>query len=211
MSRKTFFVFISILTVATVVFFRVQGGEAQSSQPAVCVNPTTPEIAQACAEYAVESQKLVELQSQLNQQKQKSGSLQKNVNTLISQISSTQNKIKEKITSIGTLSNQISQKAKAIDDLSAELSREHQSLQQLIKKTNEIDQKGATYVLFSNDSVSDFYKDLDDFLSIKQSLYSSLDKIKQIKSLTEDQKEQLLDKQSQAQDAKAALESEKNN
>lgn len=210
MSRKAFFVASLIMSVCGGVLVGVRYvAQAQSTQPAVCINPSTPEIAQACAEYATESKKLIELQSQLNQQKQKSGTLQKNVNTLISQIAATQSKIKDKINAIGTLTTQINQKSKAIDDLSAELDREHQSLHQLIKRTDEIDQKGATYVLFSNDSVSGFYKDLDDFLSIKESLYSSLDKIKQIKSLTEDQKEQLQDKQSQAQDAKAALESEK--
>lgn len=208
---KRFFIWTigSMVLFGSVAALVVPRVGAQSSQPAVCVNPSTPEIAQACQEFAVESKKLLELQSQLNQQKQKSGVLQKNVNVLLGQIASTQNKIKEKINGIATLSTQIKQKSKAIDDLSAELDREHQSLRQLLKKTNEIDQKGATYVVFSNDSVSDFYKDLDDFLSIKQSLYASLDKIKNIKSLTEDQKQDLQDKQFQAIDAKAALEDEK--
>lgn len=210
MSKRTFFVASSILiSVFSIIFLNIRVTEAQTSKPAVCTNPASPEIAQACAEYDVETQKLAQLQSQLNQQKQKSGSLQKNVNLLLSQISATQTKIKDKITAISNLTNQIKQKAKTIDDLSSELDREHQSLQQLLKKTNEIDQMGATYVLFSDDSVSDFYKDLDDFLSIKQSLYSSLDKIKQIKSLTEEQKQDLQDKQYQAIDAKAALEDEK--
>ena len=204
MRRNTFFIF-----ALAVIFFSVHHAYAQTTQPAVCVNPSTPDIAQACQEYSVESAKLVELQKQLSEQKLKSGSLQKNVNSLISQITQTQGKIKEKISTIGTLSAQITQKAKAINDLSSELDREHESLRQLIKNTNEVDQMGATYVLLSANSVSKFYKDLDDFLSIKQSLYASLGKIKQIKSLTEDQKAQLQDKQFQALDAKAALESQK--
>lgn len=182
---------------------------AQSTQPAVCANPTSEDIAQACRDYAVETVKLKELQAQLSQQKAKSGTLQQNVNGIISQINSTQTKIRDKISSIGKLSQEIGQKSKAITDLSAELEREHASMAQIIKRTNELDQKGAAYVLFSTDSVTDFYQDLDDFMSIKQSLYSSLDKIKQIRSLTEGQKEDLQNKQAQTLDAKNALESEK--
>jgi len=65
-------------------------------------------------------------------------------------------------------------------------------------------------VLLSADSVSDFYQDLDDFFSIKQSLYSTLTYVKQIKSSTETQEQQLQDQQSQALNAKNTLTSEKN-
>jgi len=179
------------------------------TQPAVCANPTSEDIAQACRDYAVETARLKELQTQLTKQKAKSGTLQSSVNVIIGQINSTQTKIRDKINTIGTLSKQIGEKSKAITDLSAELEREHDSMAQLVKRTNELDQKGAAYVLFSKNSVTDFYQDLDDFMSIKQSLYASLGKIKQIKSLTEDQKEDLQNKQAQTLDVKNALEGEK--
>ena len=204
MRTKIFIFALFLLCLAPIT-----SAHAAETQPAVCVNPTSEDIAQACKDYAVETARLKELQAQLSQQKAKSGALQSNVNGLISQINSTQSKIRDKISSIGKLSQEIGQKTKAINDLSAELDREHDSMAQLIKRTNELDQKGAAYVLFSTDSVTDFYQDLDDFLSIKQSLYASLDKIKQIRSLTEDQKEQLQDKQAQTLDAKNALETEK--
>jgi membrane-bound lytic murein transglycosylase B len=179
------------------------------TQPAVCANPSTPEIAQACKEYATETAHLKELQAQLSAQKQKSGTLQKNVLLLVNQITTTQAKIRDKITAIGNLSLEIGQKTRAINELESELEREHDSMGQLIKRTNDIDQKGSAYVLLSAESVSDFYKDLDDFLSIKQSLYASLNHVKEIKSHTEDQKEMLQDRQAMALDAKNALESEK--
>jgi membrane-bound lytic murein transglycosylase B len=182
---------------------------AQSTQPAVCINPTSEEIAQACKDYASETAKLKELQAQLNAQKQQSGALQSNVSALISKINTTQAKIKSQINTIGNLSMQIGQKTKAIKELEQELSREHASLEQLLKRTNEIDQRGSVYVVLSSESVSDFYQDLDSFLSIKRSLYASVNKVRQIKGETEDQKEDLQDKQALAVDAKNALESEK--
>jgi membrane-bound lytic murein transglycosylase B len=180
-----------------------------STQPAVCNDPASEEIEQACKEYAIEAKKLAELQSQLNQQKAKTGALQGNVNTLISKINATQSKIKGQITAIGNLTSQIKQKSKAINDLEQELYREHASLEQLLKRTHELDQKGSAYVVLSSQSVTDFYQDLDNFLSIKRSLYASVNKVKEIKSQAEDQKEQLQDKQAQALDAKASLEHEK--
>lgn len=180
-----------------------------AEQPAVCVNPSSEDIAQACKDYAIESAKLATLQKQLAEQKSKSGALQSNVNKIISQINATQSKIKDKITQISNFSRQIGEKQKAITSLSAELDREHASMEQLVKRTYEMDQKGATYVLLSAESITDFYQDLDDFLAIKKSLYASLDKIKQIKSSTEVQKNDLEDKQALAKDAKNALESEK--
>jgi len=200
-------VFAAIL-VAALPFFGASISFAQTA-PAVCTNPATPEIAQACKEYEVEAKRLAELNAQLTAQKQKTGALQSNDNGLISKINATQTKIKNQITSIGNLSQQINQKSKAISELEQELNREHASLEQLLKRTNEIDQKGSAYVLLSSGSVTDFYQDLDNFLSIKRSLYASVNKVRMIKDQTLDQKEQLEDKQEQAKDAKAALEHEK--
>jgi membrane-bound lytic murein transglycosylase B len=183
---------------------------AQSTQPAVCENPSSADIAQACKEFADESAVLAKLQGQLAAQKAKSGSLQKDVNALISQINSAQSKIKAKISSIGQLSQEITKKNETINVLSSELDRQRRSMAQLLKRTNELDQKGAAYVLLSSESVTSFYQDLDTFLSIKRSLYASVNKVKEIQSLTKNQKEQLEDKQAQAIDAKNALQSEKN-
>ncbi len=203
---KRCFSFFSIVGVFLIALTQISYAQ---STPAVCVNPTSADIATACAEYEREAKVLQEQQAKLNTLKQKSGVLQKDVNAVVSQINSTQSKIRERITAIGTLSQEINKKVKAIDDLESELDRERSSLKQLIKRTNEIDQKGATYVLLSSQSVSDFYKDLDDFYSIKQSLSASLDRVKTIKATTEKQKEDLQDKQYQAMDAKSALESQK--
>lgn len=199
-------IFIVVFVMGTFLF---SSEVSAQTTPAVCNNPSSAEIEQACKEYAVEAKKLADLNAQLAAQKQKTGALQTNVNSLISKINATQSKIKGQITAIGNLSLQIGQKSKAINELEQELAREHASLQQLLKRTNEIDQKGTAYVLLSSESVTDFYHDLDSFLSIKRSLYASVNKVKEIKSQTEDQKEQLQDKQAQALDAKAALEHEK--
>ncbi|HTH92986.1 MAG TPA: lytic murein transglycosylase [Candidatus Paceibacterota bacterium] len=204
-----------ILSVPTSIipFSATSVAHAQSttstSTPAVCTNPSNADIAQACADYAAENKVLAQLQAQLADQKSKSGSLQKNVNALVSQITATQAKISGEISTINSLSLQIGQKQKAINDLNSQLDRENASMAQLITRTDELDQKGATYVLLSAGSISDFYQDLDDFFSIKQDLYSTLNYVKQIKTTTQTQEQQLQDQQSQAVNAKNALTSAK--
>ncbi len=204
------FFLILLLPLSFVPFLTPSVAQAQSATPAVCTNPSTAEIAQACADYVAENKVLAALQAQLNQQKAKSGSLKKNVNGLIAQIGATQSKISGEISTINTLSLEIGQKQKAIGDLNSELDRQHASMAQLITRTDEIDQKGAEYVLLSANSISNFYQDLDDFFSIKQSLYGALTKVKQIRTVTQTQEQQLQDKQFQALDAKNALLTQKN-
>ena len=205
---------ILLLPATFVPAFAVPVADAQSATtsnttPAVCLNPSTPDIAQACTDYAAENKVLAQLQAQLADQKNKSGSLQKNVNALVAQISSTQSKISGEISTINNLSLEIGQKQKAIGDLNSQLDRENASMAQLITRTDEIDQKGAAYVLLSANSISNFYQDLDDFFSIKQSLYSTLNYVKQIKTTTQGQEQQLQNQQSQALDAKNALQQQK--
>lgn len=204
--RRKFFTTIIVVVLLGMSF--INNVHAQTT-PAVCNNPATEDIKQACAEFAAESAALARLQAQLNEQKGKTGVLQKDVNALVTQIKNTQTKISNQISTIGRISQEITKKEDAITTLEGELARERASLEQLIKRTNELDQKGAAYVLFSSDSISEFYQDFDDFLSIKASLYDSLTHVKRIKSLTEKEREGLKDKQSQALDAKNALESEK--
>ncbi len=170
---------------------------------------TAEERARLEAELKVLEKEIAEKEAILRQQQKETGTIQKDVKLLTSQIDTAKAKIKSKQLAIQKINQEIGQKNKAIKDLDSELDRERSSLEQLVKKTQEIDNKGAFYVLLSSTTVSDFYEDLDDFLSIQRSLQASVTTIRHIKSQTEDQKEQLVDKQEQEADAKADLESQK--
>lgn len=169
----------------------------------------TQERAKLEAELAELQKEIAQKEAVLKEQQGKTGSLKKDVSALTAQIELAKSKIKQKTVAISNLNKDISAKSKAINDLQSEIEREHDSIAQLLKRTNEIDQKGTTYVLLSPDSITDFYVDLDNFLAVKQSLYASVNKVKEIKSLTEDQKEQLQDKKAQEEDAKNAIDSQK--
>lgn len=176
---------------------------------AVAQVTSAEERAKLEAELKALEAEIKEKEAILKTQQQQTGTLKKDVSLLTGQIQTAKLKIQAKAIAISKLGQEITQKSKTIVDLESEMNREKSSLTQLVKRTNELDQKGAAYVLLSADSVSGFYQDLDDFLSIKRSLYASVNKIKQVKSLTEDQKEQLESKKEDEIDAKSSLDYQK--
>jgi membrane-bound lytic murein transglycosylase B len=205
MMRKAF-IFILIVSITVLPSFSWYGTDTFVVSAQVT---SAEERAVLEAELKALEQEIKEKEAILKSQQQQTGTLKKDVSLLTSQIQTAKLKIQAKTIAINKLGKEITAKSKTITDLESELNREKSSLTQLVKRTNELDQKGAAYVLLSADSVSGFYQDLDDFLSIKRSLYASVNKIKQVKSLTEDQKEQLESKKEDELDARNSIDYQK--
>lgn len=205
---RKIFILILIFIIAF-PFGLSQIGSTLNSSTAVAQVTSAEERARLEAELRLLEQEIKEKEAILKQQQQQTGTLKKDVSLLTSQIVTAKLKIQAKTIAINKIGQEINQKSKAIVDLESELGREKSSLTQLVKRTNELDQKGTAYVLLSAESVSDFYEDLDDFLSIKRSLYASVNKIKQVKSLAEDQKEQLESKKEDELDARSSIDYQK--
>jgi membrane-bound lytic murein transglycosylase B len=203
------FLILILMFVIALPFGFTQNGFGIENSSVLAQVTSAEERAQLEAELRALEQEIKEKEAILKQQQAQTGTLKKDVSLLTSQIQTAKLKIQAKTIAINKLGQEINQKSKAITDLESELVREKSSLAQLVKRTNELDQKGAAYVLLSAESVSGFYEDLDDFLSIKRSLYASVDKIKQVKSLAEDQKEQLESKKEDELDARSSIDYQK--
>lgn len=207
MYMRKAFIFILMIVIAMPATVSFQD---LSLQPNIATaQVSSEERAKLEAELRVLEAEIKEKEAILKTQQQQTGTLKKDVSLLTNQIQTAKLKIQAKTIAINKIGQEITQKSKTIVDLESEMIREKNSLAQLVKRTNELDQKGAAYVLLSSDSVSGFYEDLDDFLSIKRSLYASVNKIKQVKNLTEDQKEQLESKKEDELDAKSSLDYQK--
>ncbi len=155
----------------------------------------------------IEAQLKELLKKQQAQQKQ-TGTLKGDVDYLNSQINALKAKIKARSLVIAQLKVSIKEKANKIENLSEKIKNEHESLSQLIRNTNEFDELNneIIYLMLSNGSVSDFYSDLESYVSIKKAIKQSVDNIRGIKNETEEQKKDLEIKQNQETDAKAELE-----
>ena len=151
-----------------------------------------------------ELSRLLDLQKQ--QQKQ-TGTLKGDVGYLTSQINALKAKIKARTLVIAQLKIDIKEKVNEIESLSSKIDREHESLAQLLRNTNEFDDGTIMHLILSDDSISNFYSDLESYSSIKQSVKASADRIRGIKIETESVKRDLEKKQDAETDAKAELES----
>ena len=146
------------------------------------------------------------INKQKEQQKQ-TGTLKGDINYLSSQIKALQTKVKARSLKITQLKVDISNKVEKIEDLSEKIDREHESLAQLLRNTREFDNENLIYLVLSDDSISNFYSDLESYSSIKEAVKKSVDNIRGIKTETEVEKKDLEVKQDAELDAKAELES----
>ncbi len=146
---------------------------------------------------------LLELQKQ---QQQQTGTLTGDVNYLTSQINALKAKVKARSLAIAQLKVSITEKVNKIESLSDKIEREHESLAQLLRNTNQFDNENIVHLILSDDSISNFYSDLESYASIKQAVKASTDVIRGIKTETEVAKTDLEKKQDAETDAKAELE-----
>jgi membrane-bound lytic murein transglycosylase B len=150
---------------------------------------------------------LAELLLKQKEQQKQTGTLKGDVNYLTSQINALKTKVKGRALAIAQLKVDIEKKNSAINSLSQKIKKEHQSLAQLLRNTNEFDNENMVHLMLSDESVSNFYSDIESYASIKQAVKDSVDIIRGVKTQTEIAKQDLEKKQDEETDAKAELES----
>lgn len=142
-----------------------------------------------------ELENLITLQQNLLEQKQgERTSLERDVGVLDAKIKKAQLAIKARELSIGQLKNDIGSKQSTINELNEKLIREHESLADLIRRTAEIDDTSMVEVVLSNESISEFFQELDDFQAVKLALQGNFDDIKTVRQNTEGAKKVLEEK-----------------
>jgi peptidoglycan hydrolase CwlO-like protein len=183
----------------------------------VFVNAQSNEIQDAQSKRRALEQELANLEKelaavteQLQSQKGQSASLKRDIDVLNTKINQSKLDIRSKNVLIEKLGGEIDTKNKTIYSLSEKIERERESLAQLIVKSYELqDETSFVHVIMSGETLSDFYQDLDDYDSIKNSIEDSLGIVRSDKVKVETQKTELEKKQDEQVDAKAKLEAAK--
>jgi len=144
--------------------------------------------------------------------------LQSQINAYNAQIKKTQLQIQAISLTIEQLNGDIGTRNKTLHSLSAQLDAEKESLAQILRQTQVLGDYSIVEVALSSKGVNDFFSDLDAFASIKASLASSFNQIRQTSVATEAEKEALqarLAEQQQlrqvAQVAKQSVQAQENN
>lgn len=141
--------------------------------------------------------------------------LQSQINAFNAEIKKTQLQVQAINLTITKLSGDIGVHNQTLTTLSARLAAEKESLAQILRQTQVLDSYSVVSVALGSKSVTNFFRDLDSFASIKSSLGASFDEIEQTSASTEAEKETLqtrLSEQEQlrtvAQLAKQALQAQ---
>ena len=209
MTRNTVIVFIFPLIVVMFVFSFIFAPTARADFDCLTL---TVSSAQSDKDYCqnqltqIEAQ-LTDLLNQQAEQQKTTGTLKGDVNYLTSQINALKVKIKARALTIAQLKVNITEKVNTINSLSDKIDREHEYLAQLLRNTNEFDDSNLVDLVLSNNSISNFYSDLESYTFIKQAIKSSVDIINGVKKQNEVAKQDLVNKQNAETDAKAELES----
>jgi len=161
------------------------------------------------SELAQLEQEIALKQKELDGQKGQSASITRDIGILTTKIGKAKLDIKSKNLTIQKLSGEIDKKIGTIQSLTEKIEIEKESLAQLIRKSREIDDTPLINLLLTNKKISDVYGELENFSSIKKAIKDSVDSIKQIRGVNENEKSSLEKKKNQEMDVKAELESTK--
>jgi membrane-bound lytic murein transglycosylase B len=152
---------------------------------------------------------IAEQEQKLQEQKGKSATITGEINILKGEINATKLNIQRKNAIIGQLSGQIAEKEQTIQSLDRELLRERDSLAQLLRKMNELDDVSIVELVLSQESLSDYFIDRDNFNSLQLALQDSSQKIRTVQEATDEQRKLLETQKVQEADIKAELEQDK--
>lgn len=196
-------VFVMFASVILTPTYTYQIAEAQTAES------VEAREARLRAELTQTEAEIAQWRSVLTQKQKESASIQRDAEILNAKIEEAKLLIRARNIAIEQLGKDINLKEKTIETLDAKLDRSKESLAQLIRKTDEIDSYSVVEMALSGQDISEFFSDVDSFDSIKRSLQDLFQEIRETKSLTEAEKENLNKKKEQEADVKAAAEAEK--
>lgn len=147
----------------------------------------------------------------LDSAKQKSASISRDISVLDAKIRVAKLNIKAKNLLIESLGKDIQTKQARIGALDGRIERGRETLALILRKTNERDDYSLPEVLLSQNTVADFFGDVDAFQSVQNELKRTFVVIRSDKAETEAAKE-ILDKRRDAEiDARYAIQQEQKN
>ena len=206
MVRGAFFIQILFL----VPFLWAMPYATHAQVPAVCddnVAGKTEE--QLKADLALCNAEIAKWQGILTGTRAKVNTIDGDVKALNAKIKSAETTIKAKNIAISQLTKDINVRSSKIDELEELIDEGRSSLAQLIRRTDEIDDYTLAEAVLASKNLSDFFIDLDAFLSIQRGLEEHFNTVRKTIAQTEAERERLGEIQDQELDAKYAVETTK--
>ena len=164
------------------------------------------------------NQQIEELQRQIDQyqkeietQQSKKATLQGEINKLNAIIGQVTLEIRSLSHSIVRTSLEIEDTEDKITDAEEQLDKNHQTLAKYVRIAYETDQVSLTEVLLNNESLSDFFSNINNLQSTQESLRAAIGEIKNLRAQLDIHKDSLEEKQTDLERSKQLQEIEKQN
>lgn len=130
--------------------------------------------------------------------------LESTIQILDNKIRTAQLQIKQTDLTLQQISSDISGKQSAIKDVDGKVAQGEAALAQIIREQNEIDNTSLATILLSSGSLTDVFREIDTFQTLKSSLNQSFEKMAALRSDLSARKSALEEKQNEAQQVRTA-------
>lgn len=188
------FPIISACILACALFLAVLNGGLVYAQDSAEV---AARRAQLEAELADLEEK-IKIQQNLLQNKQgERVTLERDIGILEAQIKKAKLSLQARDLNIRKIGGEIGTRSETITKLNEKLAREKESLAQIIRNTAYVDEMSMVEIILSNQTLSEFFEDLDDYEAVKAALRVSFEEIDSVKNRTEAEKLTLEEKRKQ--------------
>ena len=179
---------------------------AQSGCPSSIDGKNDQELQQLLA---ICEQEITENQEKLTLTQKQATTIESIITQLKYKIHKSELEIKARKIKITQLGEDINIRSKNIDVLSSKIGRMRDSLSELVRKTDETSAFTPVEVILSNDDLSEFFINLDDFSVVRTRLRDTLIEIADVKKATENEKSRLETSKTKESELKYEQEQEK--
>ena len=170
---------------------------------------TEAEKAKLRAEYDKLQEEIAEWQKVLDETRAKKNTIQGDVTALNAQIKKAEAEIKQRNTVIAGLAGEINQKVARIGELEGKLERGRESLAKLMREKYEGESRPLAILMLSAGSFSSFFSDIDAIDSINRDLQLLFEELRDTRTETQKEREELDERKNQELDAKYVVEVKK--
>lgn len=203
---------LNAIVIAGVFLFGVLFVQAQTGTDISCTDnldlegrsDKELEIALKKCEQEIEEQKNI-----LNQKQRESVTIERDISILDYKIAKTKSDIRAREIKIRRLKRTISQKNRKISELSQKTESIKSSIATLLRKSDELESYSLVEALLSNESLSGFLVDIDNYNTLKDELRLSLSKVRELRNEIKTAKEDLEEKERNERGLKLTKEQEK--
>lgn len=150
-----------------------------------------------------------ENQAQADAAGTKSKTLENEIARLNAEIKQVQLEIRALDLSIGKTTDEIQETEGQISDTSQQMAKHRNALAQYIKLAYENDQRSLTEILLNNESISDFFNELNNLSATQDNLQLTIKDMKELKTQLETHQNQLEEQQTELERAKRLQDIEK--